>query len=139
MIFPLNTPNNPIKQGSDTGIKVLFYIVIYLARKKKVVACNQLSYIMLMIRSFCHRGLEKYFLSGTKSGVQPEHERRIQLILSRLNVSISPKDMDLPGLRLHELTGKRKGTWSVSVSGNWRITFEFDGNDVIDVDYEDYH
>lgn len=92
-----------------------------------------------MIRSFRHRGLEKYFLSGTKSGIQAEHERRINLILSRLHASTSPKDMDLPGLRLHELTGKRKGTWSVNVSGNWRITFEFDEQDAISVNYEDYH
>lgn len=92
-----------------------------------------------MIRGFRHRGLEKYFLSGIKFGIQTEHERRIQLILSRLNASTSPKDMDLPGLRLHKLTGNRKETWSVSVSGNWRITFKFDGEDVIFVDYEDYH
>jgi proteic killer suppression protein len=92
-----------------------------------------------MIRSFRHRGLEKYFLSGIKSGIQTEHERRINLILSRLHASTSPKDMDLPGLRLHEIAGKRKGTWSVSISGNWRITFEFDGEDAVAVNYEDYH
>lgn len=92
-----------------------------------------------MTRSFRHRGLENYFLKGTKSGIQAEHERRIQLILSRLSASTSPKDMDLPGLRLHKLTGNRKETWSVSVSGNWRVTFKFDGEDVILVDYEDYH
>ena len=92
-----------------------------------------------MIRNFRHRGLEKYFLSGIKSGIQAEHERRINLILSRLHAATSPKDMDLPGLRLHGLTGKRKGTWSVNVSGNWRITFEFDEKDAISVNYVDYH
>ncbi len=92
-----------------------------------------------MIKSFKHRGLEKYFLKGTKSGIQPKHENRIRLILARLNASTSPTDMDLPGLRLHELTGNRKGTWSVSVSGNWRITFSFEGVDAILIDYEDYH
>lgn len=92
-----------------------------------------------MIRNFRHRGLEKYFLSEIKSGIQAEHERRINLILSRLHAPTSPKDMDLPGLRLHELTGKRKGAWSVNVSGNWRITFEFDGKAAISVNYEDYH
>ncbi len=92
-----------------------------------------------MIKSFKHRGLEKYFLKGTKSGIQPKHESRIRLILARLNASTSPKDMDLPGMRLHELTGNRKGTWSVSVSGNWRITFRFEGVYAILIDYEDYH
>ncbi len=92
-----------------------------------------------MIKSFKHRGLEKYFLKGTKSGIQSKHEKRIKLILARLNASTSVKDMDLPGLKLHELGGKRKGDWSVSVSGNWRITFQFDGADAVVVDYEDYH
>ena len=92
-----------------------------------------------MIKSFRHRGLEKYFLKGTKSGIQSKHEPRIRLILARLEASTSGKDMDLPGLKLHALTGKRKGTWSVSVSGNWRITFKFEGFDAIVVDYEDYH
>ena len=92
-----------------------------------------------MIVSFKHRGLEKYFLRGTKSGIQAKHESRIRLILARLDSSTSAKDMDLPGLRLHELTGKRKRIWSVVVSGNWRITFRFDGEDAEIVDYEDYH
>lgn len=73
------------------------------------------------------------------AGIQAKHEKRIRLILGRLQASTSPRDMDLPGLRLHPLRGKRKGTWAVSVSGNWRITFVFDGVDAIDVDYEDYH
>ncbi|HDQ40700.1 MAG TPA: peptidase [Desulfonatronum sp.] len=92
-----------------------------------------------MIKSFRHRGLERYFLEGSRSGIQAKHEKRIRLILARLNASTSPRDMNLPGLRLHELTGNRKGTWSVSVSGNWRITFQFEGEDAIVVDYEDYH
>jgi len=92
-----------------------------------------------VIKSFRHRGLEKYFLKGTKSGIQPKHEKRIRLILARLDASTSPGDMNLPGLRLHELTGNRKDTWSVVVSGNWRITFMFEGQDAIIVDYEDYH
>jgi toxin HigB-1 len=64
---------------------------------------------------------------------------KLRLILGRLNVSIAPKDMDLPGLRLHELSGNRSGTWSVTVSGNWRVTFCFEGEDVEVVNYEDYH
>ncbi|RJQ43689.1 MAG: peptidase [Gaiellales bacterium] len=92
-----------------------------------------------MIRSFKHKGLEKYFLKGVKSGIQAKHEKRIRLILARLHASSSPQDMDLPGLSLHELSGKRKGIWTVRVSGNWRVTFRFEGKDAIDVDYEDYH
>ena len=92
-----------------------------------------------MISQFRHRGLERFFTKGTKAGIQPIHEKRLLLILARLHASTSPRDMDLPGLRLHELKGKRKNTWVVSVSGNWRITFRFDGVDVVDVDYEDYH
>jgi proteic killer suppression protein len=92
-----------------------------------------------MINKFRHRGLEKYFTSGSKVGIQAKHEKRIRLILARLDASMSPQDMNLPGLKLHELKGKRKGTWAVSVSGNWRITFAFNGVDAVDIDYEDYH
>jgi proteic killer suppression protein len=92
-----------------------------------------------VIKNFSHRGLERFFTKGTKAGIQAKHEKRIRLILARLQASTSPGDMDLPGLRLHELKGKRKGTWAVNVSGNWRITFVFDGVDAMDVNYEDYH
>ena len=92
-----------------------------------------------MIRSFKHKGLEKFFLKGTKSGIQGKHAGRLRLILGRLNASTNPKDIDLPGLKLHELAGRRKGIWSVWVSGNWRVTFSFKGKDVDVVDYEDYH
>ena len=92
-----------------------------------------------MIRSFKHKGLEKYFTSGSKAGIDSNHAKKLRLILGRLNASTGPRDMDLPGLVLHELKGKRVGTWSVRVSGNWRITFRFEGPDAVDVDYEDYH
>jgi proteic killer suppression protein len=83
--------------------------------------------------------LQRFFLEGTKSGIQPPHAERLRLILSWLSASVEPKDMDLPGLRLHRLKGDRRNTWSVWVSGNWRITFSFEGKDAIGVDYEDYH
>jgi len=92
-----------------------------------------------MIRGFRHSGLEKFFLKGIKSGIQAQHANRIRLILGRLHASVKPQDMNLPGLTLHELRGTRKGTWSVKVSGNWRITFSFDGPDAVNVNYEDYH
>ena len=92
-----------------------------------------------MIRSFKHKGLEKFFLRGIKSGIQAKHADRLRLILGRLNAATGPKDMDLPGLKLHELQGRRRGVWSVWVSGNWRITFRFHGRDAEAIDYEDYH
>jgi len=92
-----------------------------------------------MIRSFKYKGLEKFFLKGTKSGIQAKHASKLRLILGRLNASTNSGDMDLPGLKLHELSGKRKGTWPVWVSGNWRVTFKFVGKDAEVVDYEDYH
>jgi len=92
-----------------------------------------------MIKQFRHSGLEKYFLRGSKSGIQAKHADRIRLILGRLHASTKAQDMNLPGLAFHPLRGDRKGTWAVKVSGNWRITFSFDGPDAINVNYEDYH
>jgi proteic killer suppression protein len=92
-----------------------------------------------VIGSFKHRGLERFFKTGKKSGIQAKHANRLRLILGRLNASTSPADMDLPGLHLHQLTGDRKETWSVSVSGNWRVTVRFDGVHAEVVDYEDDH
>ena len=92
-----------------------------------------------MIRSFRHKGLEKFFLKGTKSGIQSQHATKLRLILGRLNASQSPLDMNLPGLYLHQLGGDRRGIWSVRVSANWRVTFRFNQGDAEIVDYEDYH
>jgi toxin HigB-1 len=92
-----------------------------------------------VIRTFKHRGLERFFLTGSKSGIQPTQVKRIRLILGRLNASTAPSDMDLPGLYLHELKGRQAGRWSVRVSKNWRITFKFEGPDATEVNYEDYH
>lgn len=92
-----------------------------------------------MIRSFKHKGLAKFFKSGSPAGIQAAHEKRLRLILGRLNAAANAKDMDLPGLRLHELSGNRAGIWSVTVSGNWRVTFRFEDGDAEIVNYEDYH
>ena len=92
-----------------------------------------------MIKSFKHRGLERFYLRGTTAGIQVAHAKRLRLILSNLDQAESPDDMDLPGLRLHPLRGDKKGVWSVSVSGNWRVTFRFNGRDAEIVNYEDYH
>jgi proteic killer suppression protein len=92
-----------------------------------------------MIRSFRHKGLERFFISGSNRGIQPEHAQKIARILDRLDASNTPNDMNLPGYRLHGLKGLDAGRWSVTVNANWRITFEFRGQDVFLVDYQDYH
>ena len=86
-----------------------------------------------------HKGLESFFKNGSKSGIQAKHSMRLQLILGRLNASTSASDMDLPGLYLHSLSGNRENIWSVRVSGNWRVTFRFNGEHAEIVNYEDYH
>ena len=92
-----------------------------------------------MIQSFKHKGLEAFFTTGSKSGIQAKHAKRLQLILGRLNAATAASDMDLPGLYLHSLSGNRDEIWSVRVSGNWRVTFRFIGAHAEIVNYEDYH
>ena len=92
-----------------------------------------------MILRFRHKGLERLFTAGNARGVSTQHVRRIQLILGLLNVAREPGMMNAPGLRFHALSGDRKGQYAVSVSGNWRIVFEFDGENATSVDLLDYH
>lgn len=92
-----------------------------------------------MIKSFAHKGLQKFFETGSKSGIQPRHADRLRLQLTALHTARFISDMDMPGWRLHDLTGNRKNTWSITVNKNWRITFEFIDGDAWIVDYEDYH
>lgn len=101
--------------------------------------CNVTGYNLVMIKSFIHKGLKDFYETGSKKGIQPEHAPKLGRILDRLDVSTSPKDMDLPGYRLHPLKGDKKEMWSVSISANWRITFYFVGEDAYLVDYIDYH
>ena len=82
-----------------------------------------------MIKSFIHKGLQKFYTSGSTSGIQKKHEKKLRLILTNLDQAESPEDMDLLGLFMHQLKGSRKGIWSVRVSGNWRVTYRFDGRD----------
>ena len=94
---------------------------------------------MAVIKSFRHKGLKKLYDTGSQQGVKPEHANRLRLILARLDASQSPQDMNLPGLNLHALKGKYKGYWTVSVSGNWRVIFQFEDNSAVGIDYLDYH
>jgi toxin HigB-1 len=92
-----------------------------------------------MIRSFRHKGLETFFRTGSKAGIDPRHGARLGLQLGMLEGAVSPADMNLPGWRLHPLRGSLYGTWAVWVDKNWRLTFAFDGTDATNVDYLDYH
>ena len=92
-----------------------------------------------MIMTFKHKGLEKFYTSGNTKGVQAKHAKKLRMQLAALESALSIEDLDIPGYRLHQLKGDRKGIWSISVSGNWRITFEFTDGNVYIVNYEDYH
>ena len=92
-----------------------------------------------MIKSFRHKALKRFFADGEVGGISADHAAKLARILDRLEVSTGPGDMNLPGYRLHPLKGDRKGEWAVWISGNWRVTFRFEGADAIDVDYCDYH
>jgi len=92
-----------------------------------------------MIKTIKHKGLDKFYNTGTLAEVQAQHAKRLQLIMTRLDASICPEDMDLPGLNLHKLKGKLKAFYAVTVQTNWRVIFRFVGDHVYDVDYIDYH
>jgi toxin HigB-1 len=92
-----------------------------------------------MIRSFRHKGLELLFEDGSRRGVRAGHADRIERILARLDQASEPRHMDLPGFRLHPLKGEWAGFWAVSVSGNWRVVFRFEGGHARDVGLTDYH
>ena len=92
-----------------------------------------------MIKSFKHKGLETFFYTGSKRGINPEHSSRLARILDRLHASKDIKDMNYPGSYLHQLKGDKEGQYSVRVSGNWRVFFDFINGDAYIVDYADYH
>ncbi|HEU0217477.1 MAG TPA: type II toxin-antitoxin system RelE/ParE family toxin [Stellaceae bacterium] len=92
-----------------------------------------------MIRNFRHRGLKRFYERGDPAQIHATYRKKVARILADLDVARMPADMDFPGLRLHPLSGDLKGFWSVTVSANWRIIFRFDNNEVMDVDFIDYH
>ncbi|MFQ5916930.1 MAG: type II toxin-antitoxin system RelE/ParE family toxin [Candidatus Binatia bacterium] len=92
-----------------------------------------------MILSFKHKGLQKFFETGSKAGIQAAHAKRLRLMLAALDTAARIDDMNIPGFNLHQLKGSRKGIWSISVSGNWRVTFKFEDGNAHIVNYEDYH
>lgn len=92
-----------------------------------------------MIESFRHKGIRSFFKDGSKAGIQPKHAEKLRNQLFALDNAKRAEDMNAPGWRLHRLRGDLAGHWSVDVSGNWRLTFAFEGDDAILVDYQDYH
>jgi toxin HigB-1 len=92
-----------------------------------------------MILRFRYKGLNRLYARAETSGVSAQHVKRLRIILAALATSKVPADMDLPGLRLHPLKGDRRGQWAVWLSGNWRVVFEFESENVTNVDLVDYH
>jgi proteic killer suppression protein len=92
-----------------------------------------------MIKSFKHKGLKRYYETGSTRGIQANHAKRLRMQLAALDTALEIADLDIPGYELHQLKGDRKGRWAVSVSGNWRLTFEFEDGNAYLLDYEDYH
>lgn len=92
-----------------------------------------------MILSFRHKGLRRFYETGHAAGIQAAHAARLRMVLAALDTALTIEDMDLPGFRLHALKGIKPKRWSVTINGNWRLTFEFDNGNAEVVDYEDYH
>lgn len=98
-----------------------------------------MGYTQNMIKSFAHKGLERFFRTGSTAGIRVIHARRLAQVLALLDGAVQIEDMDAPGLRLHALKGDRKGFWSVCVQANWRLIFQFEDGNAYIVDYIDYH
>ena len=92
-----------------------------------------------MIISWKHKGLKKFFETGSKSGINAQHAKRLKIILQLLHAAVSFDDLNIPGMNFHSLKGKLKSFFAVSVSGNWRVIYKFINSDAADVDYIDYH
>ena len=92
-----------------------------------------------MIKSFRHKGLQRFFETGSKAGIQTAHAARLRLQLAALDQAVKPEDLCAPAWALHPLKGELKGHWAMTVNGNWRMVFAFEGTDAVLVDYRDYH
>ena len=92
-----------------------------------------------MIKSFRHKGLQRFFENGSKSGIQAAHANKLRLQLAALDQAKQPQDLSAPAWSLHPLKGEMRGHWTITVNGNWRMVFTFEGTDAVLVDYMDYH
>ncbi len=105
----------------------------------KFVSCCATVLGFTVILSFEHKGLQNFYLTGSKAGIQGKHSKRLRFMLTALDTAFTIEDMNIPGFNLHPLSGNRKNFWSISVSGNWRLTFKFEDGNVFILNYEDYH
>ena len=92
-----------------------------------------------MIKSFKHKGLRRFYETGSARGIQAKYEKRLRMQLAALDTAKESNDLDIPGYKLHPLKGDRKGVWAITVNGNWRLTFEFSDGNAYVLNYEDYH
>lgn len=92
-----------------------------------------------MIKTFKHKGLRLYYETGSTRGIQAQHANRLRMQLVALDTALEVSDLNIPGYKLHPMKGDRKGIWAITVSGNWRLTFEFRDGHVYLLEYEDYH
>jgi proteic killer suppression protein len=92
-----------------------------------------------MLKSYRHKGIKQFAETGSKAGIQPEHANRLKRHLCALDAATCPANMNAPGYGLHPLKGELAGHWAVRVSGNWRLTFRFEGEDAVLIDYQDYY
>jgi len=107
--------------------------------EKRLVACCATCYIHSVIIAFRHKGLKRLYEQGDRSKLPADMIDKIETILAALDAAAVPEHLDRPSFRLHPLAGDRKGQWAITVRANWRIVFAFDGSNVIDVDFVDYH
>ena len=93
-----------------------------------------------VIKTFRHGGLERFYRTGSKAGIQPKHDKKLRTQLTALDAATQPQDLAvIPGWRLHELKGDQASRWSIIINGNWRLTFSFEGTDVVLLGYQDFH
>lgn len=105
-----------------------------------IAICNVTHYTLFaMIKTFKHKGIQSFFETGNKAGIQPHHASKLSRQLSRLDLATSVSDMNVPGWKLHALEGALDQHYAVWVNGNWRMTFMFEGENAVLVDYQDYH
>lgn len=113
--------------------------LVHPTTKKSIIDYCAIRYHLTMIVSIRHKGLKRFYESGDLSGIQTKHQQQLSDRLFRLDEATQIQDINVPGWNLHPLKGKLKSRWSIKVSGNWRLTFEFREGDVHLLDYEDYH
>jgi toxin HigB-1 len=92
-----------------------------------------------MIKSFVHKDLKAFYEKGSIKGIHANHAKKLRMQLAALDTACVIDDLDIPGYRLHPLHGNRAGIWSITVNGNWRLTFDFVDGNVHVLNYEDYH